>query len=86
MKIEQEPKYTVDADGRIVNRASGEAIPDDEPVFIFRARDWFALAALHHYVDLCGITSHRRAVEVRIQDFARFKMAHPERMKEPDSP
>ena len=33
-----EPKYQIVGD-KIVNRASGEAIPEDEPVIIFRARD-----------------------------------------------
>lgn len=33
----QEPKYTASSkNGRLVNRASGDAIPDTEPVFIFR--------------------------------------------------
>ena len=30
-------------DGRFINRVSGEPIPDDEPVILFRARDIHAL-------------------------------------------
>lgn len=82
---EQEPKYTTNGCGRIVNRASGDTIPDDEPIFIFRARDKYALAALRHYVDFCGDSAHRRAVEGRIVQFVVFKTGHPERMKEPDT-
>lgn len=86
MKTEQEPKYTTNADGRIVNRASGEAIPDDEPVFIFRARDRHAAAALLAYLQLCDDPDHLDAVQKRIGHFRLFAEQYPERMKEPDSP
>lgn len=82
--IEQEPKYTV-RDGRVVNRASGEAIPEDEPFFVFRARDLYAVAALDHYADIVGQGEHRDAVIARIKDFEIFAGTHPERMKEPDT-
>ena len=80
----QEPKYTVN--GRaIVNRSSGEAIPEDEPVFIFRARDVHAREALEAYACVLQADSHRDAVVQRVADFAGFERAHPERMKVPDT-
>ncbi len=86
MKPEQEPKYTTDENGRIVNRKSGERIPDDEPVMIFRARDVHAAAAILHYASLCQDADHRDIVRQRADDFRAFASAHPDRMKEPDSP
>ena len=80
----QEPKYDA-VDGRIVNRASGEPIPDDEPIFVFRARDVKALHALRAYFGHCTDTHHMAAVTQRIEDFKAFAQTHPERMKEPDT-
>jgi len=48
LPIEQEPKYTVSG-SHIINRASGEPIPHDEPVFIFRARDKYAAPLIGQY-------------------------------------
>lgn len=86
LPLAQEPKYTVNGSA-IVNRASGEAIPSDEPVFIFRARDQKALRALSVYASSVarGPKEHWGAVMDRIEDFVRFNSEHPERMKEPDT-
>ena len=70
-------------EGRFVNRVSGEAIPDDEPVIIFRARDNHALAVLHHYYHLVSDPHHKRAIQDRIEEFGAYREAHPERLKEP---
>lgn len=88
MDERQEPKYFGGKDGRIYNRASGEAIPDDEPVFILRARDTTAVATLLHYYHghrLCQNDRHADAVLQRLRDFQRFQREHPERMKYPDT-
>lgn len=69
--------------GRFVNRVSGEAIPDDEPVILFRARDRHALSVLEHYLSLVGIPHHKRAVQDRIDEFSAYKAAHPDLQKEP---
>ena len=82
----QEPKYTSSSNsGRLVNRSTGKAIPDDEPVFILRAQDLLALGALEAY--LYGVTDpvHAAVVASRIADFASFARANPGRMKQPDS-
>lgn len=92
MSPEQEPKYSAFCQccethhSRIVNRATGEPIPDDEPVFILRARDRHAARALQAYADLCHDAEHVMIVQRRIRDFLDFDAMHPDRMKEPDSP
>lgn len=82
----QEPKYTTSSqNGRIVNRSTGVAIPDDEPVIIFRAQDRNAADAISAYLCVCKDPDHRAVVKSRLLDFNAFAAAHPERMKEPDS-
>jgi hypothetical protein len=80
----QESKYTVNGHA-IVNRASGEEIPADEPVFIFRARDKWAAGVLGDYATLVEDPAHKAAVEERFIQFGEWAEAHPERMKEPDT-
>lgn len=82
--VTQEPKYTVNGSA-IVNRASGQPIPADEPVFVFRARDVHAREAIEAYACVLTPGEHRDAVVRRVADFAAFERAHPERMKEPDT-
>jgi len=83
MDIKQEPKYDVNEDRRIINRATGRVIPDDEPIFILRARDIHAAAALIYYSKLCNIESHCDVVNMRIEDFETFAEMFPDRMQEP---
>lgn len=87
MKTKQEPKYKIK--GRIVNRQSGQAIPDDEPIFILRARDVTAVELLKKYGDLvkasgCN-TEHRTSVQKRVDQFSKFAADNPDRMKVPDT-
>lgn len=82
----QEPKYTTGTkDGRITNRATGKPIPDDEPVFILRAKDVNALPALRGYILMLENIGHIAAVDKRIAAFEAFAAAHPERMTTPDT-
>lgn len=69
--------------GRFVNRVSGEAIPDDEPVILFRARDRKALEVLTFYQSICEDQHHRQAIQDRINEFHTYQETHPERVKEP---
>lgn len=80
----QDRKYEF-RDGQIVNRASGEVIPADEPVFVFRARDRNAAFLLKRYQEVCVDADHQKAIEKRIEDFEKFAKANPDRMKEPDT-
>lgn len=69
--------------GKFVNRISGEEIPDDEPVIIFRARDRHALSVLHYYYEHVNDPHHAEAIQDRIREFSDFKRNNPGAMKEP---
>lgn len=85
MKESQEPKYYVNAHAKICNRSTLSVIPDDEPIFIFRAKDKNALTMLEVYQRLCADKNHQDVIGKRIQDFKEFRDKNPELMKEPDS-
>lgn len=84
LPVSQEPKYSVNAFA-IINRATSQAIPHDEPVFIFRARDVHATYGLKAYASRCGETAHALAVGERIEAFEQFAKNNPDRMKTPDT-
>jgi hypothetical protein len=69
--------------GQFINRVSGEPIPDDEPVILFRARDRYALDVLSFYLSLSKDEHHQQAIKDRIDEFYSYRASHPERMKEP---
>lgn len=75
-------KYDVST-GDFVNRRSGLAIPDDEPVFILRARDRHAYRAIVDYAMNCDDEPHRIDVLNVARRFKQFALEHPEKMKEP---
>jgi hypothetical protein len=84
----QEQKYRIDVldgTGRLVNKQTGVPIPDDEPVFIFRAKDKYALAILVGYQIVCANLEHKALINKSIQAFRDFANANPELMKEPDA-
>lgn len=82
----QEPKYGIDLKGRIVNRKSGKPVPDEEPVFILRAKDLNALATLAYYRSLLSPgTDVMASVDERILAFSHFREMNPLVMKHPDS-
>lgn len=78
-------KFHVWPDGLIRNRVSGEAIPHDEPLFLLRARDINALAALYRYRQVCAECklSHLAGIDRTIGRFLQYAHANPERMKQP---
>lgn len=80
----QEPKYRFEA-GRVINRASGEAIPLDEPVMVFRGRDHHAAWMIGRYLSVITDPDHRVAVEARLAQFEDFASDNPARMREPDT-
>lgn len=87
----QEPKYTVSVRGRLMNRATGVEIPDDEPVFVMRAKDALAPETLSRYLMLTARAArvvdpgHNEAVKGRLMDFLAFQATHPDRVKHPDT-
>jgi len=85
MKATQDPKYGIDGKGRICNIATGVPIPEDEPIFILRAKDALAEQALHFYLSMVATNEHRDAVYSRINDFRSFRYLKKDRMKAPDT-
>ena len=86
MKESQEPKYDVTFEAKICNRSTRRVIPDDEPIFIFRAKDKNAVTILELYQRLCSDKNHQEVIGKRIEDFKRFANNNPKLMGEPDSP
>ena len=85
MKATQDPKYGIDAKGRICNIATGVPIPEDEPIFILRAKDELAEQTLHFYLSMVPTNEHQDAVCFRIDDFRGFRYLKRDRMKAPDT-
>lgn len=85
LSITQAPKYDTNADGKLVNRATGVQIPSAEPVFILRAKDGKAIHALLSYFDACNDPRHRAVIKRRIAEFQAFAEGSPEIMREPDT-
>ncbi len=84
MPESQEPKYGI-RDNRIYVRASGEFIPFEEPIFLFRAKDDLAVNALIGYRNLCMNDEHVKIVDKRISAFLDFADKYPNRMKVADT-
>ena len=85
MLASQEPKYDVNSAGELINRHTRVPIPNDEPVFVFRAKDALAVRALTAYFASIENKAHAKAVAARIEAFKAFAQNHPERMKMPDT-
>lgn len=77
-----ERKYKI-KDGILVKRDKEIPVPDDEPLFIFRAKDRKALAALVAYNMILDNLDQKQSVMESINDFRRFQEKYPERMAEP---
>lgn len=72
---------------RIFNLISQEEIPEDEPLFLLRARDSNATGGLRGYQVACEDSRcnelHLAGIQKVIKQFREFRDAHPDRMKEP---
>ena len=79
-------KYKVEGN-KIIKRSNGEAIPDDEPIFILRGRDRLSLRTVAYYLtqsSLDGCTMyHIDGIHEAIQKFRDFQIKHSELMKQP---
>jgi hypothetical protein len=84
MKIDG--KFSTDGE-RIFNTVSGEAIPPEEPLIMFRGRDRNTLRVLRFYLEACeddGCNElHLAGITQSIAKFEQFAAEYPERMKEP---
>ncbi len=79
----KERKYTINEDGRLVKKSNGVPIPDDEPIFIFRAKDRKAAIGIMAYVMVLDNLDQREEVLKSVKLFNDFQRNHPERMGEP---
>ena len=77
-----ERKYKI-KDGQLVKKIGEQPIPNDEPVFIFRAKDRKALAALIAYNMILDNLDQKEQVTKTINDFRAFQENNPEKMGEP---
>ena len=84
MNADQERKYDA-IDGKIVNRATGKPIPDDEPIIIFRAKDRKSTGMLLAYMTTCEDENHKAVIEGRLNDFIEWQQKNQDVVKEPDS-
>jgi hypothetical protein len=79
-------KYSLDGE-EIIKTATGEPIPHDEPVIVFRGRDKLLVQMLIAYRKLCledNCTDYQmKAVSDQMLRFYEFSVRHPERMKQP---
>lgn len=88
IEIKGEPKYVIDAEtGQVYNRITGNPIPLDEPVVLFRAQDRHLPAVLEHYQQLCTTSEeeHRRAIQLRLDEVVTWQQCNPLRVKTPDT-
>jgi hypothetical protein len=74
---------------QLVKRSTGEAIPEDEPLFILRGSDLLAYPTLFYYLTLCGREScSKRQILLmnnQLEKFLDYLDAHPDLMKLPGS-
>src|SRR5215471_10223257 len=78
-------KYRIE-NNRIVG-ASGEPIPDDEPLFILRAQDMLMVKAIGYIKAMCHMNNcpqeHIDGLAQRMSEFNKFYDDHKDRMKLP---
>lgn len=68
---------------RLVNRQSGIPIPEDEPLFLIRAKDAFAMTALMAYLRALPPGPHKDAVSIRCAQFSNWQALHSTRLAPP---
>lgn len=77
-----ERKYEI-KNNQLVKRSDGALVPENEPLFIFRAKDRKALAALLAYNMILDHLPQKAAVTKSIEDFRKFALNNPDKMSEP---
>ncbi len=78
-----ELKYGIEG-GRLVKKSDGVPVPEDEPVFILRAKDTKAIAALTAYSVLIERLEQKEMVRKSIMAFLKFAKENPDKMGEPE--
>lgn len=63
-------------------------IPEDEPYFTLRAKDYCAISALAQYLDYCGecgvSKDHLDGIKEALHDFDRWQRGHKDKVRLPD--
>ncbi len=77
-----ERKYKI-KDDQLVKRDREKPVPEDEPLFILRAKDRKALPAILAYHMICDNLDQMESVKKTIDDFRSFQEKYPEKMGEP---
>lgn len=72
-------------DNKLVSTTKGMVVPENEPIFVLRARDLKSLSTIRCYQSLFTPTSHDwKVVQEVLDDFSEFRQKFPEKMKEPE--
>lgn len=65
-------------------KRTGELVPENEPVYVLRARDKGALATIRvNQSQFAPTSEHWKVVQNVIEDFAEFRQKNPDLMGEP---
>lgn len=71
----------------IIKRANDEPIPEDEPIFVLRARDYISIPTLQDYRRRCEADrcdpGHLSGIDGVIEDFSDWQIRHPAKQKQP---
>ncbi len=71
----------------LIKRSNEDPIPEDEPIFILRARDYLAIPALQHYRKLSDADDctayHTEGLNAVIANFVRRRRENHDKMKQP---
>lgn len=78
-----ERKYKI-VNNKLVKRDKEIPVPEDEPLFILRAKDRKALPAILAYHMILDRLDQKEAVTKCVNDFREFQEKHPELMSEPE--
>lgn len=71
-----------------VERTDGTPIPEDEPVFVLRAKDVLAHSTVEHYLDMCMKLNlprdHTDAIEEHLERIWEYQHEHRDLVGIPD--
>jgi hypothetical protein len=71
----------------LIKRSNGDPIPEDEPIFILRARDYLALPLLAHYIKLSQVDDctehHLQGLNETYRSFDQWQHQNFDKLKQP---
>lgn len=79
-------KYYVEGDQ--IYKSNGDLVPEDEPLFLLRAKDIVSIPTLRAYLDMCVSrhcnTEHLYDINTIIKKFADWQEKNKDKMKIPN--